>query len=359
MSGQHRDTVRLHPDRSFELVDAALESTTDRRRRAILENFRAHLAAEWAGDLPAIMTTMADETRFITFTEDEPEGAGHTGRAATERFYRTMFDHGYTGTAEGTYSWIRPYIKGKETDIPPLDPRDRDHLIALYDGEIRYTDSQVSRLLEAIDRTLGLSNCLIIVLGDHGEEFGEHGSLEGHGWSLYEEVLHVPLIMRLPGNKARGRVVEEPVELRDLAPTVLDYLNIPSPDSFQGRSLTGTWEREEAPSTPSFVFGENARFDTLKRAVRGRRFKLIHTSSDTGTNTFGIPVEAGYELFDLQSDPGERKNIFSPANPYAEILNVEMIRRAGEYPRGETRDPTRVELSDEARDLLRSVGYIE
>ncbi|MCK5114986.1 MAG: sulfatase [Candidatus Aegiribacteria sp.] len=116
-----------------------------------------------------------------------------------------------------------------------LNPEDRDHLVNMYDGEIRSVDVQLGRLFSEI-REMGLSNeLLIIVVADHGEEFLDHGT-GGHGHTLYQELLHVPLIIS-GGNFASGVVVTEPVGQFDILPTVLDYLNLENPGSLDGISL--------------------------------------------------------------------------------------------------------------------------
>ena len=100
-----------------------------------------------------------------------------------------------------------------------------------------FVDDEIDRLLAAVDARSPLADSLVVVVSDHGEELGDHGSLEGHGWTLYEEILHVPMIWSFPDAAHQGTVVREPVGLIDVAPTILDFLGIESPVQFQGRSL--------------------------------------------------------------------------------------------------------------------------
>ena len=114
---------------------------------------------------------------------------------------------------------------------------DLAHMVALYDGEIAYTDGEIGQVLQVL-RDLRLSEkTLVIVLSDHGEGFLEHGKIR-HANSLYEELLHVPLIMRLPGVIPAGKRVAGNVSHVDLMPTVLELLEAPSPSQMQGIDLS-------------------------------------------------------------------------------------------------------------------------
>ncbi len=285
--------------------------------------------------------------------------------------YDTMFDPAYRGPAKGTHRYLSRY--NRYFPVPPdtIPARDRDHVVALYDGEIRYTDDSIGRLLEAVDSRLGLDRCVVVLMSDHGEEFGDHGSMEGHGWTLYDEVLHVPLILRLPRGRHAGTVVDRPVELIDIAPTVLSLASVDVPPGFQGRTLE-PWIEQAAgisspPGTPTgtpeqdatLIFAEMARFNIFRQAVRGRRYKLIHTD-DSGENLFKKAVQAGTEFFDIHRDPAEQENLFEADHPVAAYLDRELdgfraesARRAESGPRTEE-----VELLPEDIELLRSLGYV-
>src|SRR5690606_23233330 len=101
------------------------------------------------------------------------------------------------------------------------DPRDLRHLIARYDGEIRYTDDTIAEILSLFEKAGLLASAAVIVTSDHGQEFFEHGA-KGHHTTLFEEVLHVPLILHIPGQKPRVNRDDSVVSLIDIYPTVCE-----------------------------------------------------------------------------------------------------------------------------------------
>lgn len=116
-----------------------------------------------------------------------------------------------------------------------LDPELKKKIIALYDGEIRYTDSQINRIIQFLKTKKVLDNTIIVVFSDHGEEFKEHGSF-GHGHSLYKELIDVPLIVRYPPKIKANTVTSQRVVLSDIPLTLLKSANIPPPQQFRLRA---------------------------------------------------------------------------------------------------------------------------
>ncbi|MFO7662229.1 MAG: sulfatase [Chloroflexota bacterium] len=147
--------------------------------------------------------------------------------------YETLYDSTYTGslTAE-VYQHGQKVVSG---EIVPTE-RDVEHLIALYDGEITYWDHQLGLMLDRLDNEGLLENSIVIVTADHGQMFGEHGKWV-HRNSLYEEVLRVPLFIRYPGSLPAGKVIETPVSLVDILPTLLDLTGQPFPPNLDGFTL--------------------------------------------------------------------------------------------------------------------------
>jgi len=117
-----------------------------------------------------------------------------------------------------------------------LEPRDRRHLEALYDGEVTYHDRHFGRFLDELVRNRLLDDTVFIVCADHGEEFFEHESV-GHGHTLFQELLHVPLVVRAPGVVPAGKRIKDNVGLCDVLPTLLAAIGLPPAAGVEGRSL--------------------------------------------------------------------------------------------------------------------------
>ena len=137
---------------------------------------------------------------------------------------------------------------------------------ALYDGEIRFVDDQIARIVRALAEQGLDGQTLVAVTSDHGEDMGEHGYWFSHGWTLFDPALRVPLLLRAPELEP-GRVAG-PVSLTDVAPTVLALLGIPPPAEMTGRDLTSAIE---AGATPEWLGAKtvSARFcNTLSESYQ-------------------------------------------------------------------------------------------
>lgn len=147
--------------------------------------------------------------------------------------FDTMYDPNYTGTVDGSMTTIN-YIYSHSTG--DLTDADVNHLHALYDGEISFTDQQLGRLLDEVDRLGPSDNTIVVVTGDHGESLGTLGRWF-HGSRLNYTDIHVPLIIRFPPAIPVDHPVAAPVESIDILPTILDLLHVPAPSIVQGRNL--------------------------------------------------------------------------------------------------------------------------
>ena len=262
--------------------------------------------------------------------------------------YVENFDPGYDGTLDAS---DLPHNAAIAAD---MSPRDLRHLLALYDGEIRFTDENLGKILDAIDRKGRLRDALVIVTADHGEEFFEHGG-KGHQKTLFDEVVRVPCIVRWPGHLPRGAVVRDPVRIVDLAPTILSLAGASDRPPMQGRDVSPLLRGESMAPAPALMELLVDRNDI--RGLRTDREKLI--SWRHAGKSF---------LYDLVRDPRELEPIPEPSprlesslaelrqllercadlgGPAAERLEVapDLVRRLGvlgyagdEAPAGAARD---------------------
>jgi len=165
-----------------------------------------------------------------------------------------------------------------------------------YDSELAYNDREIGKLMQALVR-LGLDRSTYVLLtADHGEEFGEHG-LTRHGHSVYEELLHIPLLVRPPGGLPAARRIAEPVGEIDLAPTLLALLGVPAPAGLDGRDV-GPALRGRALEKRTAFAEQISSAETLY-AIREGPLKLIQQ----------LVPEPREMLFDLASDPHERHDL--------------------------------------------------
>lgn len=232
------------------------------------------------------------------------------------------------------------------------DPQEIAHLRALYTGEVAYADAQIGRFLDLL-RYLGLyEESLIVVISDHGEEFGEHGGFD-HGRTLYDELLRVPLIVKFPSGRWAGTRIDAPVSLVDLFPTVLVEAGAKpagsgrplQPDRLNGQENRSLFA-EVAPSASEHLAAVD-----LRAIVRGRG-KCIE--SRTGIDQFRRPLPP-WQAFDLQKDPAEVAPLASDSE-LAYGCRVEMLRWEEEaLRRGDQPNP---EASQETLEELRALGYI-
>ncbi len=167
-----------------------------------------------------------------------------------------------------------------------------------YDAEIAYSDAQLARLLDALKQRHLYENTLLLIIADHGEEFWDHGG-ENHGRTLYQEMLKIPLLMKLPMGRHAGESREALVEMIDIAPTILDCLALPKEERFQGRSFkelldTGACE-------PRMGYASLLGLSFSARAVRYQNYKYLRD------------LAGGWEaFFDLSADPKELHGLATP-----------------------------------------------
>ncbi len=194
------------------------------------------------------------------------------------------------------FLWVH-YYDPHEPYAPPEKPG-RKLFGAGYDREISYIDACLGDLIAKLRATGLLDRVLLVVVGDHGESLGEHGE-KTHGLFLYEGALHVPFLLRAPGAIPSRRRIGGPVELTDVAPTVLDYLRLPALARAQGKSLRPRIEgKDDGRSALAYAETLMTRLEfgwSELRMVRDGRYKYISAPRP--------------ELYDLRSDRGETRDL--------------------------------------------------
>jgi arylsulfatase A-like enzyme len=219
-------------------------------------------------------------------------------------------------------------------------PEEMEHYRSQYDGEIRYIDDRLAEIFAALKELGRYDNALIVVTADHGESFGEHGTL-GHGGFPYDDQVHVPLIVKYPGNSRRG-VVDEPVSLIDVAPTILAQLGLPP----LGPGQTPLWEHRD------LVVSEQIAGDSVERAA-------YDASGHVLTETVGPNGARDLRLYDLRTDPGEEHPLDPQADPAGRRLDAglrALLAGLPHLPRGELVHP---ESDRKLQRRLRALGYVE
>ncbi|MAQ16367.1 MAG: hypothetical protein CMN30_16450 [Sandaracinus sp.] len=216
--------------------------------------------------------------------------------------------------------------------------RDRQRLEALYDGEITYHDTHFASILEGLRRRGLMDDTLVFFTADHGEELFDHGSV-GHGHSLYEELLHVPLVIQMPGlEEAR---VSEPVGLVDVVPTILDALEMERDEELAGRSLLPMLEgqRPDAPMMRVSGFMEGW------RAIVEGRYKLIQRT------------HRRHFVYDLRSDPDEEHDLAAERPLLLRHLRA-MLGLALDGHVAPRAERTQTAVRGELAEQLRALGYV-
>jgi len=222
----------------------------------------------------------------------------------------------------------------------------------LYQGEIRYLDAQLGVLFERL-RALGLyDDLLIAVTADHGEEFHEHGGF-WHGLTLYDEQIHVPLLIKWPkgATGAPPHVLDRLARQIDIAPTLLARAGVPIPPSMQGVDLAAA--AAAPPDGDSFHLAEEDHEGNVLRALRTMQWKAIEANAG---NPRGLPER---ELFEVAVDPGETKNVEAAHPEIASALRGKADaaeRVAREHGLGGAKAAT---LTDAQRDALKALGYVQ
>jgi arylsulfatase A-like enzyme len=218
-----------------------------------------------------------------------------------------------------------PHSSYMEHEGWPITERGTAGLEQKYDYEIAFMDGWIGKLLDALDEHALADNTMVVVIADHGEAFGVH-SIAGkqmffHGQTLYNELIHVPLMFRIP--KVEHRVVPEVVQLIDMAPTIVDAIGGTAPASWQGRSLAAAFTGAALAPAPAFA--------ELMPAPAWDHDGRAMITGDGAYKVYFRKSDRLWEIYDLKKDPKETKNL-AESHPEAAALKAQLtswIERGG------------------------------
>lgn len=262
------------------------------------------------------------------------------------------------------------YVSGQRT----MTEDDFAHMHALARAEVAYFDAWLGRLLDRLRVLELLDNMIVVIAADHGDNIGEHGLLR-HGLCLYDTLLHVPLILKLPASRRAlsgatgGRRVREMVKLIDLFPTIMGLAGIDDPQTrneLQGQDLVqavrtgrfdpfcvaelyrpgqGLWRKKAPDFMPTFL----ERYDRRLRAIRTATHKFIWSSNGR------------HELYDLVADPAEAHNVVHEQPDLAATLSRQLQDWLASFVPTERTETIAVEDTADERvfERLRELGYVE
>jgi arylsulfatase A-like enzyme len=320
----------LHLDRGFDVFDHQYTYNWDARRADASIDATLQLLQEYRSRPKFLLIHL-----FDAHLDYDPPGE-----------YATKYTGGRTEPAPPLALPTCLEMYTNEGTAPPTQ-QDIDYITGVYHGEVSFMDAQVGRLVETL-KSMGIyDTSTIIITSDHGEEFWDHSGFE-HGHTLYDELVRVPLIVKLPTSDAPVQhTIKAQVPLFDVMPTILDILGIAQPATFAGVSLlpliTGQTNEDRVAFSESTLYGAN------RIALRSSRYKYI----------YDLDGETG-ELYDWRNDPRETTDLSDELPDTASEMRVELLEFHGTLTeRAQSMStPEPVDMSPKRIEMLRSLGYI-
>ena len=264
--------------------------------------------------------------------------------------YDEMFSEEYHGNIDFEDFFRNPAV------IESMSPEDYARMYSQYDGEIGYTDSQIARLVDRLRDMGELDDTIFSVSSDHGDEFFEH-HWKGHRHTLYDELIHVPWVLRYPKRVPAGEIVERQVRLTDVAPTILGLAGI-QPERFGrgvdpllgGQDLSPVWSGGEIAARPALSHLSNAlsRRPGPVYSIRTRDSKLIWDPKGK------VPVR----LFNILEDAGEQTNLAGKGDERADVL-LSTVKQWSERSPGQSAESAPLRLNPAEVQKLKDLGYIQ
>jgi len=287
------------------------------------------------------------EPFFLFFHTYSAHGYGLRNLEYIDRFDRNCQStlHNMSKAPE-YFAWLKDKKKHLERDRSCIENR--------YAAGIRMADDALKKVIERLEEQGVMDRTLLVITSDHGEELLDRGNIQ-HGKTLYEELVHVPLIIRPPGGVEPIRIPDL-VEVIDAAPTILDFLGLSSPIDVQGQSLLPLVYPEMRGEVPGFVFSE-VNSQVHKYSFRTKRYKLIFNIASEDD-----AIENGFEFFDIRLDPGEEKALpmktseFQKHKTCLQQLRKDLRKTATSLKSGDKKGGA---ISTELMNELRSMGYVK
>jgi arylsulfatase len=325
-----RDVVHRRSTWSFFRSELVLRMIATKLRQAVDPSYVADEAADWIED-NADARFFSLVHLYSTHTPYDPPTA------------HDIFSPGYRGPLNRFTNQHTELIHSGAWK-PTADEVQR--INDLYDGGVHHADAMIGGLYELLMRRGVLDETILVISSDHGEELGERGLYE-HNW-MYNTNQRVPFIWRVPGGFGKGVRVDTPVESVDFLPTLLELLEIPSPElpleeAIDGESLF-QWFAGQRPKDDDFTFCEN----TIYLSVQNRDWKLI--------KTYAADPEDPPRLYHLASDPNEFVNVYGSAPPALAELESKWAEFHARMP--EIKLPDTGVTNSAVVELLNQHGYL-
>jgi arylsulfatase A-like enzyme len=273
---------------------------------------------------------------------------------------RVFVDSNYDGDLDGS-DYV---LYGVTLDRRPLSQADLNHVLNLYDAEVRYNDDLAGRLLATLDKVGQTENTLTVFTADHGEELYDRHCYFYHLASVYDSVLRIPLVIRWPGRIPEGHRINAVVESIDIAPTLLEFLEIPEPAAFQGTSLSPMLNGEEMDLGPAFSEWED-KVVTMRTARHryvfnptGYHPRWANKRKMAGRKGDPLYPIGDRELYDLTAEPLERTNLVDKKKDVAAELHKKTLSWMEEYNWLLDGGSIHQKIDKELKDQLEAAGYV-
>ncbi len=294
-----------------------------------------HLTDDFISLLSAV-----SETPFFVYLHYMDAHTPYTKNSYNDAFLPAGAPRLIPGTADLLSDTIKT-----QTAAGSLSQQKKDALVALYDGQIRFIDHNVKRIIAGLERADLLSHTTIIITSDHGEEFWEHGNFE-HGHTLYNEVLRVPLIVW--SKAAKPKIDSAPIDLRVMPDIIMAAAEAAHNDPTADRPLK---DRN--------IFATGLFFGSEKYCLISNNQKIIiNTEETTGKAPLtSFAQQTNREVYDLAADPGEIHNISTAQEGTGRLAAALMEYR--NHPRRFPESNDAVVIDAPLKQQLKSLGYIQ